>query len=327
MSAPLVSVVIPMYGVAATIAAAVDSVLAQTYQRLEVIAVDDGSPDDSATVCEQCSDPRLRVVRQTNRGLAGARNTGIRVSRGDYIGFLDGDDMWLPDKIARHVEHLERSPQVGVSFSRSELMEADGTRLGTYLNPRLTDINVAYLLRENPVGNGSAAIVRRETLSAIAFVGDRSGEPVTETENWYFDETFRRAEDQECWLRIALLTDWQIEGLAAPLTLYRINRGGLSANLHRQLESWEQMVTKLRALSPELIAPHERRARAYILRYLARNAIRMGSKDAAAFARKALTTDWRIAIEEPRRTSLTVLAAHAASCWSPTWWQRSPRRE
>ncbi|MEO1133417.1 MAG: glycosyltransferase family 2 protein, partial [Cyanobacteria bacterium J06639_1] len=82
----LVSVVIPMYGVEATIADAVRSVLAQTHDRLELIAIDDGSPDNSVAICEQFADPRLRVIRQSNRGLAGARNTGIRAATGDFIG-------------------------------------------------------------------------------------------------------------------------------------------------------------------------------------------------------------------------------------------------
>lgn len=306
--APLVSVVIPMYGVEATIAAAVRSVLEQTHDRLELIAVDDGSPDRSVEVCEQFSDSRLRVLRQQNRGLAGARNAGIRAATGELIGLLDGDDIWLPEKIERHIEHLQRSPQVGLSFSRSEMIEADGTRLDTYLNPKLTRIDIPYLLRENPVGNGSAAVIRREVFDAIAFAGDDSS-----SELWYFDETFRRAEDQECWLRVALQTDWQIEGIPDPLTLYRVNRAGLSANLHRQLDSWEQLVMKLRAIAPDLITPHERRARAYMLRYLARHAIRMGSPDAATFARRALHADWHILLEEPRRTGLTTLAAHFTS--------------
>ncbi|MEO0853750.1 MAG: glycosyltransferase family 2 protein, partial [Cyanobacteria bacterium J06648_11] len=99
--------------------------------------------------------------------------------------------------------------------------------------------------------------------------------------------------------------------------LYRINREGLSANLHRQLESWERVVAKLRAIAPDLVIPHERRARAYILRYLARHAIRMGSPDALGFARRALETDWHILLEEPRRTGLTAVAAHFTSWFAP----------
>ncbi|NEO51027.1 MAG: glycosyltransferase family 2 protein, partial [Moorea sp. SIO4A3] len=102
-----VSVIIPVYGVENYIAAAVQSVLEQTYTNFEVLIIDDESPDSSIKICQEFSDQRLKIIHQTNRGLAGARNTGIRHAKGDYLAFLDGDDLWLPQKLERHIEHLE----------------------------------------------------------------------------------------------------------------------------------------------------------------------------------------------------------------------------
>ncbi|HEY9298747.1 MAG TPA: glycosyltransferase family 2 protein, partial [Phormidium sp.] len=113
------SVIIPVYNVQKYIAAAVQSVLDQTYENFELLIVDDGSPDCSVEVCQQFTDPRIKIIRQKNRGLAGARNTGIRHAQGEYLAFLDGDDFWEPEMLAKNIAHLESSPEVGVSFNRS----------------------------------------------------------------------------------------------------------------------------------------------------------------------------------------------------------------
>src|SRR4028119_483182 len=102
-----VSVIIPVYKVEKYVAATVQSVLQQTYKNFELLLIDDGSPDRSVEICQQFTDPRIKIISQTNRGLAGARNTGIRHAQGDYIALLDGDDMWLPNKLEKHIEHLE----------------------------------------------------------------------------------------------------------------------------------------------------------------------------------------------------------------------------
>ena len=91
-----VSVVIPAYNYAHFLPEAIASVLAQTGADLELIVVDDGSPDNTPEVCARCADPRVRLVRQPNAGLSAARNTGIREARFPYVAFLDADDRWEP---------------------------------------------------------------------------------------------------------------------------------------------------------------------------------------------------------------------------------------
>lgn len=303
----LVSVIIPVYNVERYIAATVQSVLDQTYSNFEVLIVDDGSPDRSIEICEQFTDPRIKIIRQENRGLAGARNTGIRHAKGEYLGFLDSDDLWLPEKLAKHVEHLDNSPRVGISYSRSALIDQDGDPLGTYLMPPLTGIDVPCLLRGSPVGNGSAAVIRREVFDEIRFEANLYGT----VEEFYFDDQFRQSEDIECWLRIALTTDWEFEGLPEALTLYRVNLGGLSANYLKQLETWEKVLEKTLSYAPEKVAPLEKMARAYELRYLARNAVRgKAGETAVDLINRSLSTYWRIILEEPRRTILTLIAAY-----------------
>ncbi|MEM6611938.1 MAG: glycosyltransferase family 2 protein [Cyanobacteria bacterium P01_C01_bin.72] len=303
----LVSVIVPVYNVENYIAQTIKSVLNQTYSNFELLIIDDESPDSSIEICQQFDDPRLKIVRQQNRGLAGARNTGIRHAQGDYLAFLDADDLWLPEKLAQHVKHLESAPQVGVSFSRSQFIDDQGKALGIYQMPKLQDITPDHLLCRNPIGNGSAPVIRRQVFEAICFQDNLHGE----VENFYFDEHFRQSEDIECWLRIAAETPWKIEGIGAVLTLYRVNGKGLSANVLKQYDSWEQMITKHRDRSPQLLIKHERAARAFQLRYLARRAVRL--KDGAmavSLAHQALATHWRIVLKEPSRTLQTIIAAY-----------------
>ena len=306
----LVSVIVPVYNVEKYIYETISSVLNQSYTKFELLIIDDRSPDHSIEICQQFKDIRLKIIHQENRGLAGARNTGIRHAQGDYIAFLDGDDLWLPEKLAEHVKHLDSCPHVGVSFSRSQFIDDDSQPLGIYQMPKLKDITPQHLLCRNPIGNGSAPVIRREVLEEICFQQKRHGK----VEDAYFDEDFRQSEDIECWFRIATQTNWQIEGINDALTLYRINEKGLSANILKQLDSWEKLITKHRQITPELVKKYENRARAYQLRYLARRAIRLKDGNLAVkLVNQAISTDWQIILTEPYRTTLTLMAAYVLS--------------
>lgn len=310
---PKASIIVPAFNVAATLSETLQALSAQTFRDFEIIVVDDGSSDGTVAIARAHDDPRLRLVRQTNRGLAGARNTGIAHARGTYIGFCDADDLWMPDKLAAHVAHLDANPLVGLSFSGSALIDAASRPLGLSQHPRLRNITAPHVFKRNPVGNGSAPVLRRAALDAIAW------RPTQEkARDWWFDESFRQSEDIECWLRLALSTDWQVEGVPGALTLYRINGAGLSANTTAQLASWERMVTKLTPLNPAFFARHSPAARAYQLRYLCRRAI--SARDGATAARLASQTarcSLRPLVEEPVKTLVTLAAAAVLGALGP----------
>jgi glycosyltransferase involved in cell wall biosynthesis len=308
---PLVSVVIPAYNAARYLTGSIPSVLAQTWTDFELIVVNDGSTDATEACVESFRDDRIRLVSQANRGLAGARNGGIRAARGEFIAFLDADDLWHPEKLARHVAHLQSQPSVGVSYSASAFMDDQGRDMHLMQSPKLKGVTPRDVFLRNPVGNGSAPVIRIQTLDGIAFASPTD----THGELWYFDERFRQSEDIECWLRIALCTRWRFEGLGEPLTRYRVNAGGLSAALDKQHATWEAAVEKARAIDPVFVAAHEHAARAYQLRYLARRALSMGEGPRGwALLRQALAMHpgmWR---EEPARTGITLAAAAAMHC-------------
>ena len=100
---PLVSVIIPCFNASAWIAQTLQCVTTQTHANLQILAIDDGSTDDTASVLQRQADARITVIRQANAGAAAARNTGLALARGDFVQFLDADDLMSPDKIARQV--------------------------------------------------------------------------------------------------------------------------------------------------------------------------------------------------------------------------------
>jgi glycosyltransferase involved in cell wall biosynthesis len=308
MNTKKVSVIVPVYNAEKYVSDTIQSLLAQTYENFEVIIVDDGSPDRSIEICRKFTDSRIKIVQQPNRGLAGARNTGIRQAQGDYLSFIDADDLWTPEKLEKHVKHLNSSPSVGVSFSYSAFIDELGQNMGLYQIPRkIKGITPPYILCRNPIGNGSAAVFRREVFENIRFQDNLHGQ----VEDFYFDEHFRQAEDVECWLRIAIQTDWKTEGVPEVLTLYRLTSGGLSASALKQYNALEKLLEKVQMNYPDLYEGYASLARAYYLRYTARRGVTLS--DGAMAVQKinqAVKQDWRILIEEPHRTLLTFAAAY-----------------
>ncbi len=300
-----VSIIIPCYNVEKYIGEALQSALDQTYSNIEILVINDGSTDDSVQVASQFDDPRIRIVTQVNRGLNGARNTGINESTGEYFGFLDADDLWHPSKVAEHVAHLNGSPDVGMSFSWSEMINDDGEALGLTQAAKTKGITAKDIFCRNPIGNGSAAIIRKTAIEDLThyFAGETD-------RKCYFDETFAQSTDIECWVRFVLDTKWKIEGIAKPLTYYRINEAGLSANVMKQYDNWEKMYLRTERDHPTFVKRYGERARAYQLRYLARRAV--NSRDAGlawALIRQALQAWPKIVSEEFAKTLTTFGAA------------------
>jgi len=303
---PIISVVIPCYNVAPFIKGCLKSVLKQTFRSFEIICVNDGSPDNTVEIINTFKDERIRVINQKNRGLAGARNTGINASRGIYVALLDADDLWHPTKLEEHFKHLQLKPKVGISYSASEFMDEKGKRLGIGQHPKLKQVTAKDIFCRNPIGNGSAPVIRKSLLNCVA-ITRREGSTIRRE---YFDERLRQSEDVEFWLRVALKTNYQFEGIGKTLTYYRINMSGLSANLEKQYQSWLFSVTQNNKLNPEFINKWFSLASAYQKRYLARRAVQArNSGTALRLVKEALFQDMRILFEEPKRTLVTLACA------------------
>ncbi|MFT6735282.1 MAG: glycosyltransferase involved in cell wall biosynthesis [Polaribacter sp.] len=301
-----ISVVMPVYNVEKYIRTAIVSVLNQSYKNFELIIVDDGSTDSSKSIYSQFADPKIKIIKQVNRGLAGARNTGIRAATGEYVAFLDSDDVWSKFKLESHVLHLNCNSHIGVSYSHSTLIDEAGNSLGINQAAKTRDINFRDIICRNPIGNGSSPVIRKSVLEEVSFQRIHKGK----LERCYFDETFTQSEDVEYWMRIFVRSDLEFEGINKCLTQYRVNASGLSANLDKQLDSWTKVVDKIAVIAPKRISKWRSLARAYQLRYLARRAIKNGnSRYAIKLAFGALNCNFRILIQEPSKTATTLVAS------------------
>lgn len=193
MGESTVTVVIPAYNARAHLARSIESALAQTRPPDEVLVVDDGSTDGSAELAERYGPP-VRVVRHDrNRGLAPARNTGIRNATGTLIALLDADDVWLPEKLERQLAALAASPpDVGVVFCLTRIVRPDGVWWVDCADVPAPDRDpqgfLRSLLLKNAVsGSGCSPLIRRELLLEIGG----------------YDEALRTCEDWDLWLRLA----------------------------------------------------------------------------------------------------------------------------
>ncbi len=186
---PTVSVVIPTYNRASTVARAISSVLSQSYKEFEVIVVDDASTDNTREVVSSFGDERVKYLRHvTNEGGGAARNTGIRASKGEYIAFQDSDDEWLPGKLEKQMKAFEEAPaSLGVVYTGFWRISGGSREYIPSGHIRRKEGAVhSELLKRNFVTT-PAAVVRKECFQ----------------EAGYFDEALPRFQDWELFIRIS----------------------------------------------------------------------------------------------------------------------------
>src|SRR5579872_3523283 len=190
MQSATVSVIIPAYDSERYVADAVRSVLAQTYRPYEIIVVDDGSTDGTARALEAFGG-EIRYLHQDNRGEPAARNTGMRAATGEYIAFLDSDDLWLPQKLELQMAYFAVHPACAFVYSDMSTFDENGVMdasVKVRFNITFPSGNIfRALFRETLFGSGSV-VFRRTCLEKVG----------------YFDEDFLVGSDYEMWLRIAL---------------------------------------------------------------------------------------------------------------------------
>lgn len=194
----MISVIIPLYNKEASIATALDTVLAQTYQDFEVVVVDDGSTDDGAAIVERYTDGRIRLIRQANVGVSAARNRGIAEARGEYVAFLDADDEWMPEFLAEIVALQQEFPDCraqATSYVQCQNGEKHGIILSKLpfsgVHGVLTNYFEVATHSNPPVWTGAVCIER-------ALLQELGGFPLG----------IKSGEDLLTWARIAVRTHW-----------------------------------------------------------------------------------------------------------------------
>lgn len=187
-----VSIIIPTYNRADLIVKTIETVIKQTYHNFEIIVVDDGSTDNTEDVISKINDNRIRYIYQKNAGPSAARNNGIRNVRGEWIAFLDSDDLWMPEKLERQVKAITENPDVGIISCWFINVLSDGTESCPETRPIINEEYVkAILLFPDYISslpNTSAMLVKKQCFEEIGL----------------FDETMISKEDCEIWCKIAI---------------------------------------------------------------------------------------------------------------------------
>jgi glycosyltransferase involved in cell wall biosynthesis len=232
-----VSILMPTYNRAAYLGAAIESVQQQTYSAWELCIVDDGSTDDTSRILQRyASDRRIRLDAQPNSGQAAARNRALRGSSGRYVCFLDSDNLWLPGKLEQQVAIMESSPNVGVVYGETDMIDGMGRPLPPSRMQRYSGKITEPLLTENFV-TFNTSMVRRELLDLVG------GQ----------DAKYRRAPDYDLWLRLSLLCDFHYEPVV--WAQYRVMDDQMSTDRTGRFETIERMYRDFMAQHPDRVGP------------------------------------------------------------------------
>ncbi len=246
---PTISVIIPAYNATRTILETLHSVQQQTILDFEIIVINDGSTDDLLAQLKSVNDPRLTVFSYENGGLSVARNRGLTHATGEFIAFLDADDLWTPDKLELQLAALQTHPEAGVAYSWTYYMDNLGQSF--HVDKTVTPSGNVYadLLVCNFLAHGSNPLIRR---TAIDSVGE-------------FDTSLLSAEDWDYWLRLA--ATWEFVLVPKAQIFYRQSSSSMSSKVDVMERSQLQVIEQAFERAPAELQPLKKQSLAKIYQY------------------------------------------------------------
>jgi glycosyltransferase involved in cell wall biosynthesis len=227
-----VSVIIPAYNAMQYLPETLDSVLLQTYTNYEIIIVNDGSSDSIVEWAPQYKDSRIRLITQVNQGVSAARNKGIENSTGEYIAFLDADDLWAPEYLEKQVNYLDNYPHVGVTYTWTKLIDEDGNSINRVFASHASGMIWKKLLGNDVISTGSSAVVRRQCVNKVGG----------------FDIQLAHAEDLDFWLRIA--KEYEFAVIKEPLVSYRQHPYNVTKNREKMMRGLQTVYERAFTAAP-----------------------------------------------------------------------------
>jgi glycosyltransferase involved in cell wall biosynthesis len=229
---PLITVITPAYNVGPYIGAAVQSVLAQSEKRFEYLVVDDGSSDDTVAnaTAAAAGDPRVRILQVNHGGSSAARNAGLKEAQGEYISFLDGDDLWKPTKLERQLTLLSSLPdKVGAVFCASRIVTENGSPIWLQMARKGEYDHDDLLAWYSPPGNGSSLLLKRSNFE----------------DTRYFDEDLKSSVDMDLWYEMAYRSERPIfYGTREVLVDYRRRSNTITGNITRHMTVLDGLLAK-----------------------------------------------------------------------------------
>jgi len=324
-SLPLVSIIIPAYNAERFIGETLRSVLLQTYQNIEIVVVDDGSTDDTATIVRQFTeqDQRIILIQQPNAGVAAARNCAIKNSHGEFVAPIDSDDLWYPHKIEKQVERiLHASADTGLVYTWSAHIDEEGCLTGGYNAGDREGSVLIDLVYRDFIGNGSVPLIRRTCLDVVGGYNKSLR-----------DRGAQGCEDWELALRVAERYKFLV--VAEFLVGYRQAFGSMSSLGIAMEQSYHLTAATIKQNHPEIPRAVYKWSRAEFFYYLAQGARQGGEQwRALTYILKAAILDPKTILKRDRffRSTVAILLSIpfqgiAAWLWTPKLWYQFRKRD
>lgn len=268
---PKVSIIIPTYNAMPYLPATVESVFNQTFTDFELLLVDDGSTDETIPWITQLTDARVKLIQQANQGASVARNTGISHAQGEYIAFLDNDDLWQPTKLAQQVQYLDQNAPVALVHTWMILIDEHGQSTGRLITTDAEGWVWSKLVEQDTVLN-SSVLVRRTCFDVVGV----------------FDPTIPRTGDWEMWLRVA--AKYPLGVIKEALVFYRNHGNNASRNLQAMEQEFQVCIEKIFSTAPSNLLHLKGRSYGFANVYLAWKSLQGGDgKQAAQYSQRAFS--------------------------------------
>ena len=259
---PKISVVIPVYGHAEYVSDALDSVLAQSYDDFEVIVINDGSPDASESVLEPyIRSSQIRYVCQGNKGVAAARNHGLAMASGEFITFLDDDDLWPLDKLDTQINQMKNCDAVMVGGSSHIFLGNEYADEGSFVDDKFKLLNTIDFFLGNPFASPGQVMIRKSALDAVGG----------------YNEAIWGVDDLDLWIRLSRIGE--IRKYDHLALYYRVHDANASLNLEKMAKNTELVIRQnLRSLPEEEKANFQRAGYRFLFRCAGKKLVWKGAK-------------------------------------------------
>ena len=249
---PSISIIIPAHNAEPTILETIASLQWQTFSDFELIVINDGSTDRTLDQLTTIRDARLKVFSYENAGVSMARNRGLQHATGDFITFIDADDLWTPDKLELQLAALKQCPQAGVAYSRTCFMDKQGE---TFHIDNLTlpegDVYARLLTKNFLLSPGSNPLIRRQALESV------NG----------FDSNFTHGEDWDLYLRLA--SQWEFVAVDHPQVFYRQSSTSASSQVEAMEQNSLKVIEKAFQAAPLTLKPLKKQSLANLYQFIA----------------------------------------------------------
>ncbi|MEH2023499.1 glycosyltransferase [Nostoc sp.] len=278
---PKISVIIPAYNSENTIKHTIQSVLNQTFSDLELIVINDGSQDSTLEVVTQIQDSRIKVFSYSNAGGNVSRNRGLHRAVGEFVSFLDADDLWTPDKLQSQLKALQENVTAKVAYSWTDYINANGQFILSGKRINVNENVYEKLLLNNFLENGSNPLICRKALITLGG----------------FDESLNAAQDWDMWLRLA--SKFNFICVPSVQILYRISANSVSSNLVRQEKACLQVLERAYKERPSTLKHGWNISLANLYKYLTCKALQKPFNRQKALASARFL--WKYFLNDPLR--------------------------